>query len=283
MKKLYIIGDPVKHSLSPVIYNAALKSLGIDTEYTYEKMRVKKEELKEFISKVRYNKITGASVTLPHKENIIPFLDELTKEANLLESVNTIYVKNGRVVGHNTDGIGFLKAFEEAGVKIVGKRVILLGAGGAAKAIAFTLALNEVSKLVIINRRKKNADNIAKKIEEKTNVIVQTASLESLKTMLKDADIIINATSVGMKGLMDNQTLINADLINSKMTVMDIVYNPRVTMFLKEAEKSGAKTIDGTGMFVHQGTEQFKIFTGRKPPIAIMKNALLEALDETCS
>ena len=283
MKKLYVIGDPVDHSLSPVMHNAALKTLGLDNEFTYDQMKVRKEELKEFIRKVRTGEIIGASVTMPYKEIIIPLLDELTTEADLIGAVNTIYIKDSRVIGHNTDGIGCIKTLEEAGVSINEKKVIILGAGGAAKAIAYTLALKGVKKLAIINRTKKKAETLAKTIEQKTNTIVYTGNFDLLETVLKDADIIINATSVGMRKISENQTLVTEDLIHSDMVVMDVVYDPRVTQLLKEAKKAGAKTVDGSSMLVYQGAEQFKIFTGRKAPIKIMRRALLEVLDENSS
>jgi len=283
MKKLYVIGDPVDYSLSPVIHNAALKTLGLDNEFTYDQMKVRKEELKEFIRKVRTGEIIGASVTMPYKEIIIPLLDELTTEADLIGAVNTIYIKDSRVIGHNTDGIGCIKTLEESGVSINEKKVIILGAGGAAKAIAYTLALKGVKKLAIINRTKKKAETLAKTIEQKTNTIVYTGNFDLLETVLKDADIIINATSVGMRKISENQTLVTEDLIHSDMVVMDVVYNPRVTQLLKEAKKAGAKTVDGSSMLVYQGAEQFKIFTGRKAPIKIMRKALLEVLDENSS
>lgn len=283
MKKLYVIGDPVDHSLSQVMHNAALKALGLDNEFTYDQMNVRKEELKGFIGKVRTGEIIGASVTMPYKEIIIPLLDELTTDADLIGAVNTIYIKDSRVIGHNTDGIGCIKTLEDAGVSISEKKIIILGAGGAAKAIAYTLALRGVKKLAIINRTKKKAEALAKSIEEKTNTIVYTGNFDLLETVLKDADIIINATSVGMRKISENQTLVTEDLIHSEMLVMDVVYNPKVTQLLKEARKAGAKTVDGSSMLVYQGTEQFKIFTGRKAPIKIMRKALLEVLDENSS
>lgn len=283
MKQLYVIGDPVEHSLSPPMHNAALKELGLDKEFTYNRMRIPKEDLEKFVEKLRVGAVTGASITMPDKEAIIPFLDQLTREAELIQGVNTVYKKDGKVIGHNTDGIGCIRALEEAGISPAGKRVVLLGAGGAARAIAITLALREVEKLLILNRTVDKAEALASSIMNKTNVCISSSSLDKLEGALKDADVLINATSVGMKGETENQALVSANLMRSDLVVEDIVYNPGKTKLLEEAEKAGAKTVEGLNMLVYQGAEQFEIFTGRKAPIEVMRKALLVALDEISS
>lgn len=280
MKKLYVIGNPIEYSLSPLMHNAALKELGLEREFTYNKMEILKEDLEKFVEEVREGNIGGASVTMPYKEEIIPLLDGLTKETELIQAVNTVYKKNSKVIGHNTDGIGCIRALEDAGISIVGKRIVLLGAGGAAKSIAISLALGNIRKILILNRTEEKAEILANSISRKTNVQISSGSLNRLRSALKDADILINSTSVGMKEKAGDQTLVTANLIHSDLVVEDIVYNPIKTKMLEEAEKAGAKIVEGVGMLVHQGAEQFEIFTGRKAPIETMRKTLLVALNE---
>lgn len=280
MKKLYVIGNPIEYSLSPLMHNAALKELGLEREFTYNKMEILKEDLEKFVEEVREGNIGGASVTMPYKEEIIPLVDGLTKETELIQAVNTVYKKNSKVIGHNTDGIGCIRALEDAGISIVGKRIVLLGAGGAAKSIAISLALGNIRKILILNRTEEKAEILANSISRKTNVQISSGSLNRLRSALKDADILINSTSVGMKEKARDQTLVTANLIHSDLVVEDIVYNPIKTKMLEEAEKAGAKIVEGVGMLVHQGAEQFEIFTGRKAPIETMRKTLLVALNE---
>ncbi len=274
MKRLYIIGDPVEHSLSPVMQNAALEELGLDNEFSYNRLRVPKDELEQFIQKVRTCEIAGASVTMPDKEHIIPLLDELTAEAELIQAVNTVFKKEGRIIGHNTDGTGCVRAIGEYGVDISDKEIVLLGAGGAARAIAVSLALEGAGKLHILNRNIKKAEELARKINKVTDTVVIAGNLENITEVLKHANILINATSVGMKGDFEEQSLVPADIIRPGMVVNDIVYNPKKTRLLREAESAGAKIIDGIDMLMYQGAAQFEIFTGRDAPIDVMKSAL---------
>ena len=283
MKKLFIIGDPVDHSLSPIIHNIALKKLGLEEKFSYEKMLVQKKDLKEIINKIRNDEICGISVTMPHKELIIQYLDQLTVEAELIQAVNTVYKENGRIIGHNTDGIGCIRALEEIEASPIGKNVVLLGAGGAAKAIAYKLVLYKIKKLYIINRTKKRAEDLSKCIFEKTNFQTNYGNFDDLKNAVEDADIIINATSIGMKGAVVNKSIISASQLMSNIVVQDIVYNPIKTKFLREAEKAGAKIVNGLSMLLFQGAEQFQIFTGRNAPIDNMRKGLLEVINENNS
>jgi shikimate dehydrogenase len=268
MRKLCVIGDPVGHSLSPVMHNAALKALNLDFEY----ISLKPESLKQVVEMVRKGDLEGVSVTMPYKESIVPFLDMLTPQADFIKTVNTIYKKGERVVGHNTDGEGCIKALKEHNVNIRGKRVVLLGAGGAAKAIAFSLS-KEVDRILILNRTPSKAMSLALLIKG------SWGGLDQLEEALKDADILINATPVGMKGVEEGKTLVTSELIPPYLTVQDIVYSPRITKLLKEAQKAGAKIIDGLSMLLHQGAEQFEIFTGKKAPMEVMRNSILEVID----
>ncbi|MFH1424328.1 MAG: shikimate dehydrogenase [archaeon] len=276
--KLCVIGDPVEHSLSPAMHNAALRELGL--EHTYEKIRVKPEELKKFIERIRSGEISGASITIPHKQSILPLMDGLSKEAELIGAVNTVQRKENKLVGHNTDGIGCVNALEEAGVEVSGKSALILGAGGAARAIAFTLALSGAEALEIANRTPEKAEALARDVNEETGLEVAAGDLSNLGSKIRNVDILINTTSVGMKGTQEDKTLVKAVDMHPGLVVNDIVYTPRKTLLLKEAGKAGCKIVEGRGMLVHQGAEQFRIFTGKDAPVEVMREALNEALGE---
>ena len=210
MKRLVVIGDPIGHSLSPAMQTAALSAVGLDGEFTFERMKVPIIELEKFIEKMRKDEISGASVTMPDKEAVIPFLDKLTTEAELIQAVNTVYKADGTLIGTNTDGIGCIKALVEVCGPIAEKKVVLLGAGGAVRAISFALVLADVGKLHIVNRTIENARIIVDNIRTHTGTEVGLGNLDILENTLKDADILINATSIGMRGVMEDQTLATA-------------------------------------------------------------------------
>jgi shikimate dehydrogenase len=276
MKKLVVVGDPIEHSLSPLVYSVALKELGLEKDFHYEKLMIKTEELADFIKSIRKGEIAGASITMPHKVNIIQYIDELTKEAEMIGAVNTLYKKNGKVIGHNTDGVGCLKSLKENNVSVEGKKIVVMGAGGAARAIVFTLALNDVYEIVILNRTVGKAEELAREVKEKTETASKAGGLEKIKDELRDAEILINCTSVGMKG--EEGTLVASEMLYPSLVVMDVVYNPLKTELIKKAEEAGCKTVNGAGMLVHQAAIGFEIWTGKKPPIKVMQKALLEHL-----
>ncbi len=277
MNRLVVIGDPIEHSLSPIMQNAALRELGLDREFVFEKTRVKEEELKNFIKKVKQVKlvkpenIVGLNVTIPHKVAITKLLDELSEEAELIGAVNTIKKEGRKLIGFNTDGIGCINALKEKGFEIKNKKAVLLGAGGAARAIAFVLAQNGLRHLVIMNRTSEKAEELAKEVSTKTKARVTAANLANLSKALSDSDVLINATAVGMNR---DETLVTAELMQPNLVVFDIVYSPLKTKLLKEAEKAGAKIIDGLEMLVQQGAVAFELFTGKKAPVEAMRNAL---------
>jgi shikimate dehydrogenase len=266
------------------MHNAAIKHLGLQKKFNFKKVKVTDEKLADFILKAREEKITGLSVTMPHKQAIIPLLDILSKEAMLAQAVNTVTLAEGSlagsqmIVGHNTDGIGCVKALETAGVRVNGQTIVLLGAGGAAKAIAVSLGLNGVKELHILNRTPKSAGDIAETLRKISNASIEIAGIDSMGAALADADILINATPVGMKGVR-NKTIVPAKLIEQHMVVFDIVYHPAETPLLKNARKIGAQTISGIEMLLHQGALQFKLFTGQEASIDIMRAALNKHLE----
>lgn len=272
-----VIGDPIEHTMSPVMHNAAFKELGLD--YLYVSFRVRKEELGEVMESVRALNMRGLNVTLPHKVAIIPFLDKLDPLAKKIGAVNTIVNDDGVLTGYNTDATGFLQALLDNGVKPEGKRVVILGAGGASRAISYILA-ERVTHLVILNRRLELdwAKALAQRI---SRVSKEVKALElnekNLKTVLAGADILINATSVGMSPDA-NKTPVPARLLKASLIVFDIVYNPIQTRLRKEAEAAGAQTIGGLDMLVWQGAIAFEKWTGQKAPLDLMKREAVKAL-----
>jgi len=271
LKLFALIGDPVEQSLSPAMHNAAFRAFGLN--YAYIVLRVPKSMLADAIAGVRTLGIAGFNVTIPHKIGIIRLLDELDESASLVGAVNTVKENHGKLIGFNTDGEGALRALEGKIGSFKGKEVVLLGAGGAARAIAFSLA-RVGARLTIANRTVPKARALASAIEQKLGVNVEVASLgrAELIKALKNAGVLINATSVGMYPRTD-KTLVSASMMHRGLVVYDIVYEPLRTKLLQEARRAGVKTIDGLGMLVNQGALAFEIWTGKRAPIKIMRAA----------
>lgn len=271
-----IIGDPVEHSLSPGMHNAAFKELGLDNIYV--PFQVKAENLEDAILGAQSLGIKGFNVTIPHKKEVINYLDYLDIAAGLIGAVNTIeFGKNG-AVGHNTDGIGAVKAIEEV-TPVKNKKVVVLGAGGASRAITFQLLLSGVDNLIIANRTVEKAIELKTDLDEKLDHEVRVSGLdEKLTQEIKDTDILINTTPVGMYPNIHQKPVLNAAMMHQELVVNDIVYNPLKTGLLKEADKAGAKSISGLKMLMYQGVEAFKIWTGIEPPVEIFQNALMKEL-----
>lgn len=270
-----VIGDPIEHSLSPIMHNAAFNHLNLD--YVYVAFHVKKGKAKEATEAMKTFKIKGLNVTIPHKVDIIDYIDRVDETAELIGAVNTLKLEEGEIWGFNTDGLGCIRALEEA-TSLKGKKVLILGAGGASRAVAFQLLSEDIGGLHILNRTPKRAEKIAEDIKAKTGTIIFAGGLEHLKEKIKDADILIDTTPIGMHPKTDAKPLVTADMMHRNLIVKDLVYNPPKTTLLKEAEKAGAKTISGIKMLVYQGAESFKIWTGKKAPIDIMEKAILEAI-----
>lgn len=271
LKLFALIGDPVGQSLSPAMHNAAFRALGLNCAYIT--LRVPKPTLANAIAGVRALGIAGLNVTIPHKISIISLLDELDESAKLVGAVNTVKNNQGKLIGFNTDGEGALRALEEKIDSVKGKEVVLLGAGGAARAIAFSLA-RAGARLTTANRTVPRAQALASAVEQKLSTNVKVASLNraELTKALKNVDVLINATSVGMHPKI-GKTLVRANMMRRGLVVYDIVYKPLRTKLLREARRAGGKTIDGLGMLVHQGALAFEIWTGKRAPIKIMKAA----------
>jgi shikimate dehydrogenase len=273
-----LIGDPVEHSVSPAMHNAAFSSLGLD--YIYLPLRVARDNLAKAIDGLKVLNIRGLNVTIPHKVAVIPLLDEMEPLAEKIGAVNTIVNDKGRLKGHNTDAGGFLKALLERGVEPRGKKVVVLGAGGASRAISFTLA-ERGAEIVILNRKLEMdwAVKLASSISQLSTKEVKALELnnENLSSVLEAADVLVNATSVGMSPNSNNSPL-PARLLKPELVVFDVVYNPLKTRLLAEAEAAGAETISGIDMLVWQGALAFELWTGARAPIDIMKTKAIEAL-----
>jgi shikimate dehydrogenase len=271
-----VIGDPVEHTLSPTIHNTAFVHMHLD--FVFLAFRVKPKALEDAVRGMRSLGIRGLNVTMPHKSTVTKFLDEVDPTVKLLNAANTILNKEGKLVGYNTDGIGALKALTDTGMKLDGKKVLLLGAGGAAKAIAFSLA-DEVEELVILNRSAKKARILAENIgrTHHSKVVGNLLSSAQIKKRVKDCDILINATSVGMAPKID-QSLVELQWLKRNLWVMDIVYNPLETKLIKNAKAVGARVITGVEMLLNQGAASFEIWTNIPAPIEVMKKAALNKL-----
>jgi len=274
-KVVGIIGDPIKHSLSPLMHNAAFRYLNLD--YIYVPFSVKKGMLEDAIVGAKSLNIKGLNVTIPHKREVIKYLDSLNVSAEFIEAVNTIKFDD-TIKGYNTDGVGAIKAIEDV-TSIKNKKIIIIGAGGAACAVSFQMLLAGVGRIVIANRSLDNAIKLKESLVEKLNGNVGCIGLgDELKDELQDADILIDTTPVGMYPNIDQEPLVNADAMHEGLVVNDLVYNPIKTTLLKEAEKAGAKTISGIGMLIYQGIESFKIWTGITPPFDVFEDALKKEL-----
>lgn len=271
-----IIGDPVEHSLSPVMHNAAFKKLGLNLVYVA--FTVTKSELENAVLGAKSLGLRGLNVTMPHKNAVMEYLDEVDSTAESIGAVNTILNSQGKLTGYNTDGIGAMVALQENGVTAGEKKMVILGAGGAAKAIAHEAA-QDVEELVVLNRTTKKAEQLATDLNKKfeTNVKSGTLSPELLKKELKDTDILINATSIGMNPDIDRSP-VPTDLLRPDMCVMDIIYNPLETKLAKDAQTVGAKVVSGLEMLVYQGAAALEIWTNCPAPVEVMKKAALTKL-----
>jgi len=254
MKKFLVIGNPIEHSLSPELHNYWIKKNSINA--IYEKERLNEDQLEQYISQVKNKKIDGFNVTVPFKKTIIPYLDELSTEANSTQSVNTVYRKGNKIVGHNTDIFGFRTSIEKTEYDLKNKEVLILGAGGVVPSIIFSLIKMKVSKIKISNRTREKAENLKKIYKD----------LEIIKWGdVSNFDMIINATSLGLK----KEDNINFDFssIPGNKFFYDVIYNPSETNFLKMGRKLGNKTLNGKLMFIYQAVSAFSIWHGQTPEV----------------
>lgn len=279
MKLCYLIGYPVSHSMSAVMHNSAFKALGLN--FRYELRSVPPEELREFlVSVVRKPDVRGANITIPHKVSVIDFLDELDRAASRIGAVNAIVNEGGILKGYNSDGIGAVKAIEEVYGRLEGVKAVVLGAGGAARAVGYHLSTT-VKEICIANRTLRRAVELAEKLsghpECKARILAIRQNGERLKDVVENADILINATPVGMSPKI-GETPILGELLNKNLLVFDLVYNPMRTRLIKDAEAAGARVLTGVSMLVYQGAESFKLWTGVEAPYESMHSAVVNTL-----
>jgi shikimate dehydrogenase len=274
-----VIGNPIEHTLSPTMQNVAFNQLGLD--YVYVPFRVRNEDLGQAIKGMKALNIRGLNVTIPHKVAVMQYLDEVDVLAANIGAVNTVVNQDGYLKGYNTDALGFLRALTAEGVKPDGKNFVILGAGGAARAISFILA-DKGAKLTIINRHLQGAQEIAGRISTlfRKNVAALELNVANLKKALGEAEIVVNTTSVGMSP--DNQsTPVPPEILKTGFVVFDIIYSPLKTRLLRDAAAKGSRTIGGAEMLVWQGAEALEKWTGEEAPVAAMREALLKALESS--
>jgi len=262
--------------MSPVMHNAALNDLSLD--YVYLAFDVPPNNLKKAILEYKKSNIKGINVTIPHKEAIIHYLDELDPLSKQIGAVNTIKNEGGVLLGRNTDALGAKQALLDAGFKIDGKKALILGAGGAARAISFALS-ERIDEIFISNRTEERAIKLAKELQGKTNIKAtgKDMSEKTLRTLVYSVDILINTTPIGMYPKIDISP-ISKDLLNENLFIFDIIYNPLQTRLLKDAKEIGSKTLNGLDMFINQGALAFEWWTGKKPNVKLMKEKIIEQL-----
>lgn len=270
-----VIGNPVEHSLSPAIHNAAFQQLGLNFVYLAWKV----EAIGDAIKGLRaLGNFRGASVTIPHKVAVLPLLDEVDATARHIGAINTIVWENGKLLGTNTDAIGALRALKEGQAPLGGEPVILLGSGGAARAIAFALAIEAgIRRLHVLGIDNHERRTLASDLAQRTAVQVSEAFLDeqSLRTALAQGTVLIHCTPIGMAP-KSGISCVPSHLLHPALTVMDIVYNPRETKLLSDAKAAGCRTISGLEMFLYQAAAQFEVWTGQSAPAQVMR-AVLES------
>ena len=254
MKKFLVIGNPIEHSLSPLLHNYWIKNNNI--EAIYEKQKLTENELEQLVFQIKEKKIKGINVTVPFKKAVIPFLDELSAEAKKTQSVNTIYLNNNKIIGHNTDIIGFETSIKKSNYNLYNKEVLILGAGGVVPSIIFALIKLKVSKIKISNRTKEKVENLKKLF--KNIEIVEWGELPNF-------DMIINATSLGLK--KEDKINLNFSSVSKNKFFYDVIYNPRETNFLKVGKNLGNMILNGKMMFIYQAFSSFRIWHGIEPHI----------------
>ena len=266
------LGDPVDGNPTGVMEEAAFAAKKLN--WRYLTIQVKKGDLPPAFSGLKAMGFRGFNLTMPHKLDVIPMLDELTEAASIIGAVNTVIERNGRWIGENTDGKGFVTALKLAGVDPAGKTFTILGAGGAARAISVECALAGAKAITIINRNEARGRELAALIAEKTTAESRYLHWEPAMTVPTDTEILINATCVGLHPNVTDKPDLDYSTITDRMVVSDVVFNPVDPVFLQEARARGAKTISGIGMLVQQGALNFTLWTGEDAPVDVMYQTL---------
>lgn len=270
-----LLGSPVAHSISPMMHNEGFQQLNLD--YTYLAFDVALEQLPTVVEALRAMNVRGFNLTMPHKNAMCTLCDSLSPAAEIIGAVNTVVNENGRFIGHNTDGIGYMRALKEDGFDIVGKKMTILGAGGAATSIFVQAALDGVSEISIFSRRSRffeRAKQIIDILMERTNCKIRLYDFDNpeiLRHEISESAILINGTSVGMSPNTEHSLITDISMFHKDLIVSDVIYNPRETTLLKLAREAGCQTQNGLYMLLYQGAEAFKLWTGEEMPIAIIK------------
>ena len=273
-----LMAYPIRHSSSPAMHNAAFAKLGLD--YAYLAFEVDNDSLEGAVQGIRSLKLVGSNVSMPNKTVVHKYLDKLSPAAEMCGAVNTIVNEDGVLTGHITDGTGYMMSLKDNGVDVIGKKMTIVGAGGAATAIEIQAALDGVAEISIFNRKDEfwaNAEETVRKINEKTNCKAQLfdlADLDKLKEEIASSYLFTNATGMGMKPLEGQTYIPDKSFLRPDLIVSDVVYYPRETELLRMAKEVGCKTMNGLGMMLFQGAAAFKIWTGEDMPIEYMKEKL---------
>ncbi len=277
-KVVGIFGDPIEQSLSPYMHNAAFDAMGIGCVYV--PFHVRSDAIEDALGAVKALDMRGVNLTIPHKELALEFLDEVDKEAADIGAVNTVVNKDGRLIGYNTDGRGYLESLKlETDFDPKGKSIVVVGAGGSARSISYTFALEGVSSVTLLNRTVERAKALADEYSKKfPDVEFNSGTLTECETY-KDADLFVNTTSMGMLGKGGADAPIDVSVISTSAIVSDIVFMPIDTPFIKAAEARGIKTHKGLGMLIHQGVLSFELWFEEAPPVDVMRFAAVQALE----
>ncbi len=270
-----MFGDPVDGNPTGVMEEAAYEALGLN--FRYITIKVTKDDFPDAMKAVRALHMRGVNLTMPHKINVIPWLDELSEAARIIGAVNTVVVReDGTLFGENTDGKGFVQALKNNGETPDGKNIVILGAGGAARAVAVECALAGAKKITIINRTEMRAEELAELVSSQSKAESQALAWTENMAIPEGTDILINATPIGLAPDSESAPDIDYDTIKKGMLVTDVVFNPANTPFLQKAEQRGAKTVSGLGMLACQGAINFTLWTGKEAPLSVMENKLKE-------
>lgn len=267
-----VFGDPVDDNPTGVVEETAFAVKNLN--YRYLTVKVLPEDLGKAMDSVRIFGMKGINLTMPHKIKVLPYLDELSPAAKIIGAVNTVIQKDGKLYGENTDGKGFVTALKNSGETLEGKKVTILGAGGAARAIAVECALNGAVHINIINRSAEKGEELASLIQSETDSSAQYLTWESSMKIPADTQILINATSIGFSPNVTDKPDIDYSTITNQMCVCDVIFNPAETIFLKTAAANGAKIVTGLGMLVQQAALNFTLWTGVEAPVDVMEEAL---------
>lgn len=276
---LGLIGKPIKHSFSPLMHNAVFAQM--DLNYAYLPFEIEENQLAEAVTSIRALGLQGVNVTIPYKEKVIPYLDELSEEAAACRAVNVIYNQNGSLIGYNTDGKGFIRALQEENIAIKG-RAVFIGAGGAARSLAYELAREGISEIIFMDVDYDKGAGLAKFIaaSKLCDSYAEIMEQDKFGIYSKKADLIVNCSPVGMYPRIELSPVEDLCWVSSETVLCDVIYNPLLTKFLRMGQARGLKTVNGLSMFVYQGVLTLEIMLGIKPPAGFMKEVVRIQLEK---